>query len=112
MTIRSLPAVIFAAVLLSGCSPPAPTATTLAALSAAQKDFNGQSVEVSGILRTFDSPRHYWIENESLDRVAIRGAEDPAALVGQRVTVTGTFHYSQDSGRRIEVEAMAMVPGE
>ena len=84
--------------------------TTLSSLSAAQKDFNGRRVIVSGTLRTFDAPRHYWIENEALDRVALEGAIDLAPLVGQTVKVQGMFHYNMESGRLIEVEELLTLP--
>jgi hypothetical protein len=59
--------------LLVGCGASVPVKTTLSALSEIQKDFDGRQVIVSGTLRTFDTPRHYWIENDALDRVALEG---------------------------------------
>ncbi len=56
--------------LLVGCGESAPVKTTLSALSQVQKDFDGRLVMVSGTLRTFNKPRHYWIESDALDRVA------------------------------------------
>ena len=90
--------------LLWGCGDPAPTRTSLSALTASQLDFNGRHVRVSGTLRTFDSPRHYWIENENLDRVALIALEDLAPLVGQTIDVSGIFVYDRNAGRRIEVK--------
>jgi hypothetical protein len=72
----------------------------------AQKDFNGRQVLVSGALRTFATPRHYWIENDALDRVALEGAIDLQPLVGQTVKVRGMFHYDSKAGRRIEVDEL------
>lgn len=92
--------------LLVGCSESAPVKTTLSALSQVQKDFDGRSVMVSGTLRTFDKPRHYWIENAALDRVALEGAINLAPLVSQTVTVTGMFRYDSKAGRRIEVDEL------
>ena len=81
--------------------------TTLSALSEAQKDFDGRQVIVSGTLRTFDTPRHYWIENEALDRVALlEGTINLAPLVSQTVTVRGMFRYDSEAGRRIEVDEL------
>jgi hypothetical protein len=91
--------------LLAGCGASVPVKTTLAALSEAQKDFDGRQVIVSGTLRTFDTPRHYWIENEALDRVALlEGTINLAPLVSQTVTVRGMFRYDSEAGRRIEVD--------
>lgn len=72
--------------------------------------FNGRYIVVSGTLRTFDSPRHYWIENEALDRVALEGAGKLAPLVGQTVEVSGIFIYDRNVGRRIEVKQLRTLP--
>ena len=92
--------------MLFGCGNPAPTQTSLSALTASQQDFNGRHIVVSGTLRTFDSPRHYWIENEALNRVALEGADGLAPLVGQTVEVSGIFLYDRNVGRRIEVKQL------
>jgi hypothetical protein len=81
-------------------------ATTLSALKAAQDDYDGRAVIVSGTLRTFDDPEHYWIENTALDRVALEGATDLAGRVGRTVEVRGTFRYDRDEGRRIRVRSL------
>ena len=95
--------------LLVGCGKSAPVKTTLSVLSEVQKDFDGRLVMVSGTLRTFDLPRHYWIENDALDRVALERAINLAPLVSQTVTVRGIFRYDTEAGRRIEVhELVAM----
>lgn len=94
------------ALFVPGCGDSAQITTDLSALSNAQQDFNGQKVIVSGILRTFDSPRHFWIENHSYDRVALHGVGDLAPLLGQQVEVRGRFFYDRESGRRIQVEAL------
>ena len=92
--------------LLVGCDASAPVKTTLSALSEVQKDFDGRQVIVSGTLRTFDMPRHYWIENDALDRVALEGTINLAPLVNQTVTVRGLFRYDIEAGRRIEVDEL------
>ena len=96
--------------VISGCGDPAPIRTSLSALTASQVDFNGRHVLVSGTLRTFDAPRHYWIENEGLDRVALVGADKLAPLVGQTVEVSGIFVYDRHMGRRIEVIQLRTSP--
>ena len=92
--------------LLVGCGASAPVKTTLSALSEVQKDFDGRQVIVSGTLRTFDTPRHYWIENDALDRVALEGTINLAPLVSQTVTVRGMFRYDSEAGRRIELDEL------
>ena len=89
---------------LVGYGASVPVKTTLSALAEVQKDFDGKQVIVSGILRTFDTPRHYWIENDVLDRVALEGTINLLPLVSQTVTVRGTFRYDSEAGRRIEVD--------
>jgi hypothetical protein len=96
--------------LLSACGDPAPVRTSLSALTAAQLDFDGRAVVVIGTLRTFDSPRHYWIENESPDRVALESADELAPYVGQTVEVRGIFTYERNAGRRIKVKALRTLP--
>ena len=90
--------------LLVGCGASVPVKTTLSALSEIQKDFDGRQVIVSGTLRTFDTPRHYWIENDALDRVALEVTINLAPLVSQMVKVRGMFRYDTEAGRRIEVD--------
>jgi len=92
--------------LLVGCGASVPVKTTLSALSEIQKDFDGRQVIVSGTLRTFDTPRHYWIENDALDRVALEVTINLAPLVSQMVTVRGMFRYDTEAGRRIEVDEL------
>ena len=98
-----------------GCDDAEPVATNLAALSAFQQDFNGRHVIVSGTLRTFDNPRHYWIENEALNRVALdvanlEGNLDLASLTGLELVVQGTFRYDPAAGRRVEVLEVQTAP--
>ena len=92
--------------LLVGCGASVPVKTTLSALTEVQKDFDGRQVIVSGILRTFDTPRHYWIENDALDRVALEGTINLAPLVSQTVSVRGMFRYDSEAGRWIEVDEL------
>ena len=92
--------------LIAGSGTAAPVKTTLSALSEVQKNFDGRQVIVSGTLRTFDTPRHYWIENDELDRVALEGTINLAPLVSQTVTVRGMFRYDGEAGRRIEVDEL------
>ena len=96
--------------LLSSCGDPPPVQTTLSALRASQLDFHGKQVVVRGTLRTFADPRHYWIENAALDRVALEAADDLLPFVGTPVEVSGRFVYDPDAGRRIEVETLRSLP--
>jgi hypothetical protein len=101
---------IVVAFLAAGCGDSAPVTTSLSALSRAQSDFDGRKVIVSGTLRTFESPKHYWIENDSLDRVALQNVDDLSLWVGRAIEVRGTFLYDLEAGRRIEVEDYKLSP--
>lgn len=98
------------AALLAACAEPTPIRIDLEELKADQTDLDGVPVVVSGTLRTYEAPRHYWIENESLDRVALEGDEDLAPLVGKTLEVSGVFHYDATRGRRIEVDQLRTLP--
>jgi len=97
---------VVVAAMLTACTEPTPVRIDLAGLKEYQVDLDGQPVVVSGTLRTYEAPRHYWIENESLDRVALEGDEDLAPLVGKTLEVSGVFLYDPDQGRRIEVDQL------
>jgi hypothetical protein len=94
--------------LLSGCGERAALATTPEHLANVQEDFDGRNVVVSGTLRSIAAPRHYWIEDTALHRVAIEGAADDVLqeLVGARVRVRGRFRYDRSAGRRIDMAGM------
>ena len=94
---------IILALVIAGCGERDAQEVSLAALVAAQQDFDGRRVIVNGTLRTFDEPRHYWIENEKPERVALTGAGDLSARVGEDIEVHGRFHYDRQKGRRVEV---------
>jgi hypothetical protein len=96
--------------MLAGCGDPDPVRTTLSALTVSQVAYDGREVVVSGTLRTFDDPRHYWIENAALDRVALKSTNDLEPLVGQTVEVSGAFLYDRNEGRRIEVTRLRTLP--
>lgn len=108
--IPALPCAGLVAALLVACNEPTPVRIDLDELKAYQADLDGQPVVVSGKLRTYDAPRHYWIENESLDRVALEGDEDLAPLVGRTLEVSGVFRYDTVQGRRIEVDQLRALP--
>ncbi|GAA5133897.1 hypothetical protein GCM10023339_70100 [Alloalcanivorax gelatiniphagus] len=89
---------------LAGCDyRDAPQGAPLRALAAEPQTYQGSLVATSGVVRGFDDPEHYWIEDEALNRVEL----EPLALarehLGQRVQVVGTFHYDPGQGRWLEV---------
>jgi hypothetical protein len=78
---------------------------TLAQLAAFQSDYDGRRVVTGGTLRTFADPRHYWIEDDDLNRVELHGDQRFDARVGEDVRLRGRFTYDPDAGRAIAVEA-------
>lgn len=83
---------------------------TLADLVRFADRYDGQRVSTAGRVRTTADPRHYWIEDDELNRVAIRPMDRVDQLVGQRVRVTGQFRYSRESGRLIRADQLIKTP--
>jgi hypothetical protein len=104
-------AAIALAVLLAGCpaEDETPVEVSLAELVAEQREFDGRDVETQGVVRTFDEPRHYWIEDDHPNRVELLPDEVAEPYVGQEVRVTGRFSYADDRGRVIEVDEITPI---
>jgi hypothetical protein len=95
-----------AGIALAGCSGE-PRPVGLALLATQPLDWDGVEVSVSGTLRSYSEPRHYWIEENGRHRVAIENDDGMATLlVGQRVQAEGRFHYSPERGRWISVRVL------
>lgn len=97
------------AMLLAGCSQQA-SETSLDELARNPLIYHGYRVSAVGELKSHPDPLHYWIESASGTRVEVLGLKDPELLLGAQVRVTGTFRYSRERGRRIEVENQARLP--
>lgn len=94
--------------LLAGCDyRDAPQGAPLRALAAEPESYQGSLVATSGVVRGFDDPEHYWIEDEALNRVALAPMETARDHLGQRVQVVGTFHYDPGRGRWLEIRAVS-----
>lgn len=83
----------------------------LAMLVEQQAEYNGQTLTTTGIVRTFDIPRHYWIEDDNLNRVAIEPDEAVSGKVGKRVRVTGHYRASRETGRVLEATEVILLDG-
>ena len=90
--------------VLAACAQTAPVAVDLAVLADQQEAWHGRLVEVSGVVETYPDPRHYWVEDEAVNRVELWPPEGWSDLVGQTVTVRGRFTFVEGEGRRIHVE--------
>jgi hypothetical protein len=62
------------------------------------------------VVRTYEKPRHYWIEDDKLNRVALQPEDQLPALVGRTVRVVGKFRYGPSTGRIITIEHMELEP--
>ena len=92
-------------VLLVGCAPGTDSEEiALAELVARQADYDGKTLRVRGIVRTFDAPRHYWLEDGFRNRVGLEPADLIAPHLDRQVSITGQYAFSPDRGRKITVE--------
>lgn len=105
--------VVAAAVLLalSACAaePTGPEPVTLAELAAQQEQHDGTFVVTEGIVRTYDTPPHYWIEDVDLNRVELVPMKDVEGLVGHEIRVVGRFSFQDDRGRVITVDDLEVL---
>ncbi len=81
-----------------------PRAVTLAELAADQDRYDGTVVSTEGVVRSFDDPLHYWIEDEDVNRVELVPHDEVAPLLGEEVRVVGEFTFDRDQGRLITVD--------
>ena len=111
--VRALSAVLVAVLALAGCgSEPATADLTLEELTLRQTRYDEQMVRTEGVVRTADSPRHYWIEDPDLNRVELLPHEEVEDLLGATVRVEGLFTFQDDEGRRIQIEELTVLnPG-
>jgi len=104
---KPLIAAALCAVLLTACGTNSGS-VTLETLVELQQEYNGERVATRGVLRTFESPRHYWIEDDKLNRVALLPEDQLPPLVGRAIRVVGKFSYSPSTGRIITIEQMEL----
>lgn len=73
----------------------------LAMLTKSSADYDDSQVITRGVVRRFEEPLHYWIEDDDLNRVAIFPQESIAPYLGEAVLVEGYFRFSATEGRRL-----------
>lgn len=95
--------------LLSSCSDTV-LEVPIAKLVAEPERFHGHVVVITGQVRSFDEPRHYWLEDDAHRRVGIHPETLVQDLVGQQVRVRGRFTASPTEGRRIQVHQLIRLP--
>jgi hypothetical protein len=79
---------------------------TLAELAARQHTYDGRTVRTRGTVRGFDDPRHYWLEDENINRVGLIPVELIAPHLGRKVTVVGRYAFTPDRGRMITIQTV------
>ncbi|WP_371194930.1 hypothetical protein [Glaciecola sp. SC05] len=96
--------VCFATQFLLACGQAqTPVRVTLSMLVMSAEDFNHREVQAQGIVKYFETPLHYWIEDESGNRIAIFPNNIAAKYLDKSVLVTGRFAFSTTQGRSIEI---------
>jgi len=92
--------------VMASCQAGGPANVSLAQLAARQESYDGRQVRTQGVVRAFDdrAGRYYVIEDARPNRVELRPADAAARYDGQQIAVTGRFHFSEITGRSIDVE--------
>ena len=85
---------------------------TLPVLVNQAEQLDGTRVRTEGVVRHFEDPLHYWIEDEDLNRVEIFPHEQIAPHLGETVRVVGNFEYSATEGRRLTLESVEPAAGQ
>jgi hypothetical protein len=96
---------LWALMLLVACGgDPEPVA--LSTLVGREAEYDGQRVEVHGVVRAFDDPdgRYYVVEDAAPNRVRLSPTDRAAPFDGREVRVTGRFTFREDEGRRIAID--------
>lgn len=102
-------ALAFVVSMLAACGADgdSPVDVSLATLATQEDAYKGKPVRTRGVVRTFESPRHYWIEDDVPNRVAVEPEELVAPLVGQEIGVVGRFDFDDTKGRIIKIKEIA-----
>ena len=105
---RSAPtclAILFAGLWLTACSDEEGVAEVPLPVLATQPAAHDDSrVATQGVVRHFEDPLHYWIEDEDLHRVEVLPHARIAPYLGEAVRVEGRFRFSPTEGRRLTLE--------
>lgn len=105
---RRLPYFLLLCAVIAACGQSSPR-VSLEKLSDEQKFRDGDTVVVEGRVAMAEEPLHYWIEDGDFHRVGLRPDDAVADQVGEDVRVRGTFSYSPETGRWIQVERITLV---
>lgn len=107
---RSLAPMLLVAMLLMGCGDEATISEVPLAVMANNPAAHDETrVATQGVVRHFEDPLHYWVEDEDLHRVEIFPQEMIAPHLGEEVRVEGHFRFSTSEGRRLTLESVTPV---
>lgn len=81
-------------------------------LVSSSADYDDRQVITSGVVRRFEDPLHYWIEDSAFNRVEIFPQQTIAPYLGKSVRVEGHFRYSDSEGRRLALGDVELVAGQ
>ena len=106
-------AAIVAVLLQTGCArEETVVGLELELLVEQQDNFLGRLIRTSGVVRMHDSPRHFWLEDDALNRVGLVPADSVEAWLGDEVEVVGRFGFAADTGRRVQVLTITRTTGD
>jgi hypothetical protein len=108
MCARNLLVAIATTLSLTACGfdDAPPEDVGLAELAARPQAYDGRTVRTRGIVRGFDDPRHYWLEDPRINRVGLEPMDMIAPHLEREVTIVGRFSFSRDRGRRIAIDGI------
>ncbi|WP_227368102.1 hypothetical protein [Halomonas sp. M20] len=91
-------------ITLVACAEDKPAEVPLSILASQPAAYKDKRVATQGVVRTFEAPRHYWIEDDGLNRVEVFPQERIAPYLGEQVRIVGQFQYEQNTGRKLEAQ--------
>ncbi|MGQ7289732.1 hypothetical protein ACUN7Z_19505 [Vreelandella venusta] len=107
----SLTATMLAMVtLISGCRGQLTVTVPLPMLVNNPAAFDNRQIVTQGVVRHFNDPIHYWIEDEELNRVEILPHQEIAPYLDEGVEVEGQFHFSPHEGRWLILTRVDQLP--
>lgn len=95
-------------ILITGCRGQLTVTVPLPILGNNPAAYDGRQVVTHGVVRHFDDPLHYWIEDQHLNRVEIFPHQQIAPFLGEAVEVEGQFQFSPHEGRRLTLARVEM----
>lgn len=110
---RKLLSAVLLAGLLVGCGGQEKASQVpLTMLVSGSADYDDRQVITQGVVRHFEDPLHYWIEDDAFNRVEIFPQQIIAPYLGKSVRVEGHFRYSDSEGRRLTLGDVELMTGQ